>query len=93
MPSGKPRASTLRFYGNEFVFDTVSGMFFRLSSTGSFVLRALDDGMKAQAIITALQSRFGIDRATALRDLELFLNDIAALEPLDHFTDGEQIAG
>ncbi len=28
--------SSLRFYGEEFAFDTTTGMFFRLSPTGAF---------------------------------------------------------
>lgn len=79
------RDSALHFYGDEFVFDAVSGMFFRLSPTGSFVLRCLAAGKKPDDLAAALQARFNIDRATAIRDVELFLNELAALEPLDHF--------
>ncbi len=76
--------SALRFYGDEFVFESVSGMFFRVSPTASFVLRRLDAGTKVGDLPAALQVRYGIDRATATRDVELFVNELAALEPLDH---------
>jgi hypothetical protein len=80
-----PPASGLRFYGDEFVFDTRSGMFFRLSAAGSFILRSIIDGVSIADLPTAMQQRYGIDHAAATRDLQLFLNELAALEPLDQF--------
>jgi|ERR1700723_2622 Coenzyme PQQ synthesis protein D (PqqD) len=79
------RCSTLRFYGDAFVFDTVSGLFFRLTTAASFILKCLDDGMKIADLSGALAARCHIDHATALRDIELFINDLAALEPLERF--------
>jgi hypothetical protein len=79
-------SSGLRFYGDEFVFDTISGMFFRLSPTASFVLRSLEAGAKLADVPAALAARYDVDGATATRDVELFLNELAALEPLDRFT-------
>ena len=64
-------------------------MFFRLSPTGAFVLRALNAGVKRGELAGVLQDRYGIDRATATRDIELFLNELASLEPLAHFANGE----
>lgn len=84
--------SGLRFYGDDFVFDTVSGMFFRLSPTGSFILRTLASGAKPDTLAAAMAARYGIDRATATRDIELFLNDLSALEPLDRFAHDDQPA-
>lgn len=89
-PAARERESALRFYGDEFVFDAVSGMFFRLSPTGAFVLRCLAAGKKPGDLAGALQARFNIDRSTAIRDVELFLNELAALEPLDHFIHEEK---
>ena len=82
----KRKPSTLRFYGDEFVFDTASGLFYRLSPTASFILRSLDAGTSPNDLATALHTHYGIDRATALRDVELCLNDLAALESLDQHT-------
>lgn len=81
----KRSSSGLCFYGDEFVFDTVSGMFFRLSPTASFVLRSLEAGTKLTDLPAALETRYRVDRATATRDVELFLNELAVLEPLDRF--------
>lgn len=83
---GGSKVSSLRFYGDEFVFDTVSGMFFRLTPSASFALRSLDGGTLPADLPTVLQAHYGIDRAAATRDAELFLNELAALEPLDRFT-------
>lgn len=79
---GKLKPSTLRFYGDEFVFDTVSGMFYRVSPTASFILHSLQAGAAVDELAGLIQARYGIDRATAARDVELLLNELAALEPL-----------
>lgn len=76
--------SALRFYEDEFVFDAVSGMFYRLNPTACFVLRALDEGVTPDRLPGMLQAEYGLDAATASRDVELFLNDLASLEPLSH---------
>lgn len=78
----KPRRSTLRFYGDEFVFDTVTGLFFRVSSTAGILLHAVESGSPVEDLPDLLQARYQLDRATATRDVELFLNDLAALRPL-----------
>ena len=73
---------TLRFYGDEFVFDTVSGMFYVVSRTASFILRALDAGTPPDQLADKVQRRYGIARAEAVRDIERLFDDIAAVEPL-----------
>ena len=57
---------TLRFYGDEFIFDTVSGMFFRISSTASFILRSLQSGARPDGLADEIQKRYGISRSAAL---------------------------
>lgn len=81
----QPVGHALRFYGDHFVFDTVSGMFFRLSPTGSFILRALASGIKPEDLPAAVAARYDVEHVTATRDIELFLNELSALEPLDRF--------
>lgn len=71
--------SSLRFYGDQFVFDTRSGMFYRLSLTAAFLLRAIDGGATADALPGLLQDEYGITQKQAVRDTELFLNDLAGL--------------
>ncbi|MFC3674917.1 PqqD family protein [Ferrovibrio xuzhouensis] len=78
----KPRATALRYYGDEFVFDTVSGVFYRMSPAACFLLHALDEGKSPQDLPPLLQREYQLDASTAVRDTELFLNDLAALEPL-----------
>jgi hypothetical protein len=80
-PGKEQKPSSLRFYGDEFVFDTVSGLFYRISPTAGFLLRSLDAGAEIADLARLLQSRYRLDRATAARDVALFLNDLAALEP------------
>lgn len=81
----KKKLSRLRFYGDEFVFDTVSGMFYRLSPTTSFILHSLESGAEADQLPALLGSRYGIELSTATRDVELFFNDLAALELIGQF--------
>lgn len=79
----KPKTATLRFYGDEFVFDTVSGLFYRMSPSACFLLQALDSGKSRRELPVLLQHEYQLDASTAVRDAELFLNDLAALEPLN----------
>lgn len=85
--AARPRANakphSLQFYGDEFVFDRVSGLFYRVSPTAGFLLRSLDSGAEPAELPKLLQSRYRLDSATANRDVALFLNDLATLEPLN----------
>lgn len=85
----QPR-STLRFYGDAFVFDTRSGMFFRLNPSASLVLRSLDQGVRPEELPKLLEEYYHIDHATATRDIELLLNEFAGLEPLDRIVHDKQ---
>jgi hypothetical protein len=76
------KAASLRFYGDGFIFDTMSGMFYRVSPTASFILRALESGTDPRKLAEDVQQRYGIDRAAAVRDIELLRNDLMAIEPL-----------
>ena len=73
------RLPHLRFYSDEFVFDTVSGMFYRLSPSAGFLLRALDEKTGLEQLVDKIQQKYGVDRLKAVRDVELFLNDLATL--------------
>lgn len=79
----KTQLQNLRFYGDEFVFNTVSGLCYRLNSTAGFLLRSLANGTGIEQLADLMQTRYDIDRATAMRDIELLLNDIAELGVLD----------
>jgi len=77
-----PQHSTLRFYGEEFVFDTVSGAFYRMNRTACFILRQLDAGRPVHELPAMLEAQYRLDHASATRDVELLLNSLASLEPL-----------
>jgi hypothetical protein len=83
--TGAATSLTLRFYGDEFIFDTVSGMFFRISPTASLILRSLQSGTRPDRLADEIQERYGISRSAALRDVELLRNDLAGIEALDRF--------
>ena len=77
-----PRAPrTLRFYGDEFVFDTVSGMFYVISRSAGFIFRALDAGTQPDKLADEVQQRYGISRSAAVRDIEYLLGNLNGIEP------------
>lgn len=89
----QPKPSALRFYGDQFVFDTVSGMFYRLNPAACFILQALDTGVASGQLAGLLCARYGLDASTAARDVELFLNNLAALPPLNRLHPDPEVRG
>ncbi|HWM49018.1 MAG TPA: PqqD family protein [Xanthobacteraceae bacterium] len=77
------RLSKLRFYGDQFVLDTVSGRFYRLTPVAGFVLKALIAGTEQDRLADVVAQTFGADRATAERDVELFLGELSSLELIE----------
>ena len=73
------RLPALRFYEGEFVLNTVSGMFYRLTPAAGYLLRALDAGAEIGQLAALIQARYGVEQATAVRDTELLLNQLAVL--------------
>lgn len=82
----------LRFYGHEFAFDTVSGSFYRLSPIAGKLLKSLGDGEDYDRLIATIETVYRVDRATILRDVELFFNSILAEGWLDQYLPGRQKA-
>jgi len=76
-------APTLRFYGDEFVFNTTSGMCYHISATAGFLLRKLIDGAGEEQLVILIQQQYGIDQSTAIRDVELLLNNLTELGIID----------
>jgi predicted Ser/Thr protein kinase len=68
----------LRFYGDEFVFDTVSGAFYRLSPIAGYILKGLSEGRDEESLIRDIEEKYVIDRITIQRDIELFGNSLVA---------------
>ena len=58
---------------NGFLFDTRTGNTFSVSRSGTFLLRALIAGAKADALADRLVTHFETDSATAVRDVEQFM--------------------
>ena len=77
----------LQFYGDKFVFDSVSGMFYRINPSACFMLKSLAAGTPVADLPARLQARYELDSATASRDVQLFLNSLTALEPLGRLFD------
>ena len=73
------RVPKFRFYGEEFVLDMISGNFYRVTPTAGFILRALGDGRDLAELPRIVERQFGIDRAKASRDVELFLSELRSL--------------
>lgn len=78
-------AHAFRFYGDSFVLNVASGLFYRLSPTADYLLRALDDGAHIDQFPDLIVRRYHVDRATAVRDSELLLNQFTALGLLESF--------
>lgn len=68
----------LRFYNDQFVFDTVTGSFFRLSPIAGSILKSFANGESEASLVSKIQKQYGVDRATIMRDLELFINSLLA---------------
>lgn len=74
----RTESRSLKFYGDTFVFDVVWGMFYRISPTAAFVLRAMDGGASREDLPDLLARQYGIDRTRAIRDAEIFFNELSA---------------
>jgi hypothetical protein len=85
--NGKKRngglASKYRFYGDEFLLDTVSGKFYRVTPTAGFILRAIIEGNNRNELIRIVQDHFSINYSRALRDVELFISELCSLGILE----------
>jgi hypothetical protein len=79
-PGGSGR---LQFFGEEFVLDKVSGLFYRLTPAAHLVLQAHEQGVQSQQFPGLLRQRYGIDPVSAARDVELLLNQMVSLGLLD----------
>lgn len=72
-------ATKYRFYGDQFLLDTVSGNFYRVTPTAGFILRNLIAGMTPAELVNVVAQHFKIDRARALRDVEMFTSELRSL--------------
>lgn len=77
------KTAKLRFYGDEFVFNTTSGMFYRITSSAGFLLQNIINGVEDDQLVTLFQEHYDIDRTTAIQDVELLLNNLTELGVID----------
>lgn len=80
---GHAKKARLVFYGDSFVFDQVSGHFYRLNATAAFVLRRVQEGLDPETLPEEMERHFNINHETAVRDSELFLNELSMLGLLE----------
>jgi len=73
----------LRFYGDKFVFNTVSGACYRITSTAGFLLRHIVVGVEDEQLVSLMQDHYGLDHVSAMRDVELLLNNLTELGVID----------
>lgn len=70
-------ASNLRVQGSGsgkgFVFDNRTGYVYLLNKTGLHILKNLEEGKTVAQIANSMCSRFNLDRETAVRDAQEFL--------------------
>ena len=76
--------SRLRFYGEQFILDTVSGSFYRLTPAAGFILKALIERTDYGKLDEMVQNRFGTGRSQAVRDVELFLSELRSLDLIEN---------
>jgi hypothetical protein len=76
---GRQPGTRYRFYGDQFLLDTVSGNFYRVTATAGFILRAILDGADDAKLVNLVEKRFKISHAKALRDVELFQSELRSL--------------
>ncbi|WP_370879977.1 PqqD family protein [Labrys monachus] len=72
-----PDFSHVLIIKNRFIFDTITGKFHRASETASFILSQLKVNAPINEIVVRYTERYGVGRAIAERDVELFLNDMS----------------
>lgn len=77
-------AANFRFFGDQFLLDTVSGNFYRVTPTAGFILLALIEGKDDEELASIVQERFGIDRPRALRDIEMFRSELQSLGVIEN---------
>ncbi len=74
-----PPSSRFRFYNAQFLLDTVSGQFFRVSPPAGFIFRSLIQGNTGDQLVDIVKDHFGIDRPKAVRDVEMFLAELRSV--------------
>lgn len=61
-----------------FAFDPLTGASFAVNESGIFILERLAAGDSREAVVAALTAEFAVERESAARDLEDFLQGLRA---------------
>lgn len=80
-------SSSWRLHRGQFLFDEQTGHFFAVSAEGASIVRDLAQGFQPEEIERRLVSAYGIDRGTAMRDVEHFQGRLRKLGLLHSDTD------
>ena len=67
----------LRYFGSEHVLNAETGMFYRVTPTAMVLLQAMSEGLDNDALVEAVQAHGAVDRLTAVRDVELLINELS----------------
>lgn len=80
IPGGKGLQNTnppLKYYGSEFVLNSETGLFYRVTPVAILLLKAMVDGADNEALVDVVQRHCAISRSTAIRDVELLINELS----------------
>lgn len=80
------KVSRFRFYSDQFLLDTVTGQFFRVSPAAGFIFKNLMQGKSTEQLVDIVKNHFGIDRAKAVRDVEMFLAELRSVGIIDNLS-------
>lgn len=74
---GSKALQSLRFFGSEFVLNTETGMFYRVTPMAILLLQAIQKGADSGALAELVQRHSAVNRMTAVRDVELLINELS----------------
>ena len=75
--AGDDHLSNLTILNDRFVFDTHSGLFYRVSETAAFIINELKRRNPSIATLTASYAEhYGVSQGIAERDVQLFLTEV-----------------
>lgn len=74
--AGRNAIPSMKYFGTEFVLNTATGAFYRVTPTAILLLKAMEGGADSKALVALIQGQCGVDRTTAVRDVELLLNEL-----------------
>lgn len=65
------------------VLDLAGAVYLRLNGTGTTLWRRLTEGASRDDLVTALTSRYDVDRERAETDVDAFISDLQSRDLLD----------